>query len=61
MPKNYEQVSVIISTRSVNDDYVNHVRKKFSHPKTEVIVYENDGKFSLTELYNKGINDSKMT
>lgn len=59
MAKNYEQVSIIISTRSANDDYVNHVRKKFSHPKTEIIVYENDGKFSLTELYNKGINESK--
>lgn len=59
MAKNYEQVSVIISTRLINDDYVNHVRKKFSHPKTEIIVYENDGKFSLTELYNKGINESK--
>jgi hypothetical protein len=31
----------------------------FSHPKTEILIYENDGVSSLTEIYNLGLEDSK--
>ena len=51
-------ISVVISTREINDDYLKHVSKVFSHPKTEIIVYENQGEYSLPELYNKGLQDS---
>jgi hypothetical protein len=31
----------------------------FSHPKTEILVYENDGVNSLTEIYNIGLKEAK--
>ena len=59
MSKNNEVVSVVISTRKIDDTYLKHVEKTFSHPKTEILVYENDGVNSLTEIYNMGLNDAK--
>ena len=59
MSKNNEVVSVVISTKKIDDDYVKHVEKMFSHPDTEINIYENDGVNSLTEIYNIGLNDSK--
>lgn len=59
MSKNNEPVSVVISTRKIDDEYLKHVEKMFSHPKTEILIYENDGVNSLPEIYNIGLNDSK--
>jgi hypothetical protein len=59
MSKNNELVSVVISTKKIDDTYVKHVEKAFSHPKTEILFYENDGISSLTEIYNKGLKDAK--
>ena len=53
-----EIVSVVISTRKINDNYLKHVEKMFSHPKTQILIYENDGSSSLPQIYNKGLNDS---
>lgn len=50
---------MVISTKKIDDDYVKHVEKMFSHPDTEINIYENDGVNSLTEIYNIGLNDSK--
>jgi hypothetical protein len=58
MSKNNYPVSVVISTRKIDDDYLKHVSKMFSHPKTEIIIYENNGEFSLPQLYNRGLNES---
>ena len=52
-------ISVVISTRKRDENFIEHVRKVLSHPKSEIIVYENDNKFSLPELYNKGLKESK--
>jgi hypothetical protein len=30
----------------------------FSHPNTEILMYENDGQMSLTQIYNKGLKES---
>jgi hypothetical protein len=30
----------------------------FSHPNTEILMYENDGEMSLTQIYNKGLKES---
>jgi hypothetical protein len=30
----------------------------FSHPNTEILMYENDGQMSLTQVYNKGLKES---
>lgn len=58
MSKNNEPISVVISTRKIDDDYLNHVEKMFSHPKTQILIYENDGVSSLTEIYNDGLKES---
>jgi hypothetical protein len=52
-------ISVVVSTRKKNDDFLKHLKKKFSHPKTEFLIYENNGEYSLTEIYNKGLSESK--
>jgi hypothetical protein len=59
MSKYNTPVSVVISTRKIDDSFLKHIEKMFSHPKTEINIYENDGSSSLTEIYNNGLNDSK--
>jgi GT2 family glycosyltransferase len=51
-------VSVVIATREIDDKFLQHVGKMFSHPKTEIIVYENEGEFGLAELYNRGLAEA---
>jgi hypothetical protein len=58
MSKNNETVSVVISTKKIDEGYKEHVRKMFSQPNTEILMYENDGQMSLTQVYNKGLNES---
>jgi hypothetical protein len=58
MSKNKETVSVVISTRKIDESYREHVRKMFSQPDTEILMYENDGQMSLTQVYNKGLKES---
>jgi hypothetical protein len=59
MLKNNEVVSVVISTRKIDETYVSHVKKMFSHPKTQILIYENDGEKSLTQIYNLGLRESE--
>ena len=58
MSKNKETVSVVISTRKIDEGYREHIRKMFSQPDTEILMYENDGEMSLTQVYNKGLKES---
>ena len=58
MSKNKQPISVVISTRKIDDTYLKHVEKMFSHPKTEILIYENQGEFTLPELYNRGLDES---
>jgi hypothetical protein len=58
MSKNNEVVSVVISTRKIDLTYYDHVKRMFSHPNTEILMYENDGEMSLTQVYNKGLKES---
>jgi hypothetical protein len=58
MSKNNYPVSVVIPTREIDDSYINHVSKMFSHPKTQIIVYENNGDKSLPQIYNEGLSES---
>jgi hypothetical protein len=51
-------VSVVISTRKIDSTYYDHIKRMFSHPKTEILMYENDGQMSLTQVYNKGLKES---
>ena len=59
MSKKNEPISVVISTRKIDDTYLDHLEKMFSHPKTQILVYENDGVSSLTEIYNEGLRNSQ--
>ena len=47
MSKYNQPVSVVISTRKIDDVYLEHVSKMFSHPKTQILIYENEGEYSL--------------
>ena len=58
MSKNNEVVSVVVSTRKIDSTYYDHIKRMFSHPNTEILMYENDGQMSLTQVYNKGLKES---
>jgi hypothetical protein len=58
MSKYNQPISVVISTRKIDDNYLKHVEKMFSHPKTQILIYENDGISSLPEIYNEGLNEA---
>jgi len=51
-------ITVVCSTRKIDESYVKHVRKFFSHPKNQYIFVENDGSKSLTQVYNEGLEQS---
>jgi hypothetical protein len=51
-------VTVVIPTKQIVEPHINKVKKSFSHPKTEMLVYENNGEYSLAQLYNKGLSES---
>ena len=50
MSKNNEVVSVVISTRKIDDEFLAHVEKMFSHPQTEILIYENDNEYWLKNI-----------
>ena len=58
LSKNNEVVSVVVSTRKIDSTYYDHIKRMFSHPNTEILMYENDGQMSLTQVYNKGLKES---
>lgn len=59
MSKTNTPVTVVISTRKIDEVYLKHVSKMFSHPKTQILMYENDGDKSLTQIYNIGLKESQ--
>ena len=52
-------VTVVVSTRKFDQNYKDHIKKMFSHPKTQILIYENNGEYSLPQIYNKGLNESE--
>lgn len=53
-----DSISIIIPTRKKDLGYTSHIEKSFNNKDNEIIVYENDGEFSLSQLYNRGLNES---
>ena len=51
-------LSVVISTRNIDDDFVSATEKRFCHPKTQINIYENQGASSLAQIYNEGLKSS---
>jgi len=53
-------ITVIYSTINNKPSHIEHIRKTSGMGKNiEIIEYINKGEFSLTELYNKGLKESK--
>jgi hypothetical protein len=59
MNKTIKPLTVVVSTKKKDKDYLGHLKRAFSHPKTEFLIYENVNQFSLPEIYNRGISESK--
>jgi len=51
-------LSVVVSTKKINKDFISLIEKTSGVYKIEVLPYENEGKYSLTEVYNMGLKDS---
>lgn len=51
-------ISVIVSTRAIDDSFVDMVKKTSGVKDIEVLIYENNGEMSLTQVYNKGLSES---
>jgi glycosyltransferase involved in cell wall biosynthesis len=51
-------ITIGFSTRRVDNSFVELLRKTSGIPKCEIIPIENNGEFSLTELYNKILDQS---
>lgn len=52
-------LSIVCSMREYDKDFEEHIKKTIGLKDYELIFYINPGNFSLTELYNKGLNESK--
>ncbi len=52
-------LSVIFSTREIEVEFINHVCTTAGIEGIEIIPYLNRGQFSLTELYNKGLQQAR--
>ena len=51
-------ITIGVSTRSIDNDFVNMLTKTSGVSKPEVIPFENNGEYSLTEVYNKILEQS---
>lgn len=51
-------LSVVISTKSIDPKFKEHVKKTSGVNDLEILMYENPNGISLTEIYNKGLNES---
>jgi len=52
-------ISVGFSTRKVDDSFVSMLKKTSGVSKIEILPVENDGKFSLSKVYNDLIEKSE--
>jgi hypothetical protein len=52
-------MTIVFSTRVRNEQYVEHVKKSCACPNLELLVYENNGERSLTEIYNEALHLAK--
>jgi hypothetical protein len=51
-------ITVVIPTKKINEKEINKIKKSFSHPKNQYLIYENQGE-SLTEIYNKALSEAE--
>ncbi len=48
-------LSVVFSTKQINSEFVEKIKRSAGVHKIEIIPFENPGKYSLTEVYNMGL------
>jgi len=52
------KLSVVFSTRSIDNTFIDHIKKTCLHKGVEVLPYVNNNEYSLTEIYNKGLAEA---
>jgi hypothetical protein len=52
------KISIVFSTRKIDQSFVEHLKKTCLHKWVEVLPYENNGEYSLSEIYNMGLTVS---
>lgn len=52
-------ITIICSSQNPNEKFKQHILNTCGVPKTEFLFYENKNEYSLTEIYNKGLKESK--
>lgn len=58
MSKIKESITIVIPTIKIDESYIKHVNERFNNKNNQLLIYENDNKYSLTELYNRGLDES---
>ncbi|MBM4137237.1 MAG: hypothetical protein FJ241_10470 [Nitrospira sp.] len=56
---NKESLTIVFSTRKDNPLFVYHLKQTCGVDDVEILQYINDGKYSLTEIYNKALREAK--
>ena len=51
-------LSVVFSTKKINHNFIETIKKTSGIHNIEILPFENPGKYSLTELYNTGLVQS---
>lgn len=51
--------SIVFSTRRLDSGFIDHINNTVGLKGVEIISYTNNGEFSLSELYNRGLRESK--
>lgn len=52
-------ISIVCSTQYKNDEYAEYLQSTCGVKDVEILLYVNDGKWSLSELYNKAMKEAK--
>lgn len=58
---NNESLTVIFSTRSDNPAFQDHIRETCGIKDVEILQFVNNGEYPLTEIYNRGLRESRNT
>ena len=53
-------ITIVTSTRKIEDSFQKMLTSTVGLKDVQILTYENNGVYSLTELYNKGIKESKF-
>ena len=52
-------ISIVASTRKIDENFKQMLLKTVGLKDIQLLIYENNNEFSLTEIYNKGLKESK--